>query len=101
MFALAFCLVGAGCITYTKKPVEEVEPVEFPAGSILTLSEQQLLLLDWHIAYSGGARVKDKRIVPGPGVEFDIYFPSNSADSCSLEIVSSGEGGEYGACGSK
>ena len=37
--------------------------------------------------------MKDKRIVPGPGVEFDIYFPSNSPDSRSLDIVSSGEGG--------
>jgi len=91
---LAFCLCAAGCTTHSKKPVEDVEPVEFPAGRILTLSEQQLLLLDWHIAYSGGAHVKDKRIVSGPGVEFDIYFPSNSPDSHSLDIVSSGEGGE-------
>jgi hypothetical protein len=94
MFVLAFCLCAAGCTTHSKKPIEEVEPVEFPAGRILTLSEQQLLLLDWHIAYRGGAHVKDKRIVPGPGVEFDIYFPSNSPDSRSLDIVSSGEGGE-------
>ncbi len=94
MCVLAFCLVGACCITNSKEPVEEVEPVEFPPGSILTLTEQQLLMLDWHIAYSGGAHVKDKRIVPGPGVEFDIYFPSNSPDCRSLDIVSSGEGGE-------
>jgi hypothetical protein len=90
---LAVCLCAAGCTTYLKKPVEEVEPVQFPAGHFLTLSEDQLLFLDWHLAYSGGAHVKDKRIVPGPGVEFDIYFPSNSPDSRSLDIVSSGEGG--------
>jgi len=94
MFVLAFCLGGAGCTTHSKKPVEEVEPVEIPASHFLTLSEQQLLLLDWHIAYSGGAHVEDKRIVPGPGVEFDIYFPSNSPDCRSLDIVSSGKGGE-------
>jgi hypothetical protein len=93
MFVLAFCLCGAGCITHSKKPIEEVEPVEFPAGRILTLSEEQLLFLDWHIAYRSGAHVTEKRIVPGPAVEFDIYFPSNSPDSRSLDIVSSGEGG--------
>lgn len=93
MFILAFCLCAAGCTTHSKKSVEEVEPVVFPASHFLTLSEEQLLLLDWHIAYSGGARVKEKRIVPVSAVEFDIYFPSNSADSRSLDIVSSGEGG--------
>ncbi|MBC8468977.1 MAG: hypothetical protein H8D56_05850 [Planctomycetes bacterium] len=93
MFMLAFCLCAADCTTYSKKAIEEVEPVEFPAGPVLTLSEDQLFFLDWHIAYSGGAHVKEKRIVPGPGVEFDIYFPSNSPDSRSLDIVSSGEGG--------
>ncbi len=91
---LAFCLCAAGCTAYLRKPIEEVEPVHFPAGNFLTLSEEQLLLLDWHIAYSGGAHVKDKRIVPGSGVEFDIYFPSNSPDCRSLDIVSSGVGGE-------
>jgi hypothetical protein len=94
MFIVAFCLCAAGCTAYSKKPIEEVKPVQFPVGRFLTLSEEQLLLLDWHIAYRGGARVKDKRIVPGPGVEFDIYFPSNSPDCSSLDIVSSGKGGE-------
>jgi hypothetical protein len=92
MFVLAFCLSGAGCSTHSKKPVE-VEPVMIPASRILTLSLEQLLFLDWHLAYRGGAHVKEKRIVPGPAVEFDIYFPSNSPDSRSLDIVSSGEGG--------
>ena len=45
MFVLAFCLCGAGCSTHSKKPVE-VEPVEIPASRILTLSEDELLLLD-------------------------------------------------------
>jgi len=68
MFALAFCLGGAGFTTHSKKPVEQFEPVEIPASHFLTLSEQQLLLLDRHIAYSGGAHVEDKRIVPAPEV---------------------------------
>jgi hypothetical protein len=94
MLVLAFFLCGAGCITNSKKPVEEVEPVQFPVSQFLTLSEEQLLLLDWHIAYRGGAHIKEKRLVPVPAVEFDIYFPSNSADCRSLDMVSSGEGGE-------
>jgi hypothetical protein len=94
MCVLAFFLWGAGCIHYFEKPVEEVEPIKFPASRFLTLSQEQLLSLDWRIAYSGGAQVKDKRIVSGTGVEFDIYFPSNSPDCRSLDIVSSGEGGK-------
>ena len=94
IFVMAFCLCGAGCVTKSKEPVEEIQPLfVIPASGILTLSEQQLLLLDWNVAYSQGAYVKDKRIVPGQGVEFDIYFPSNSPDSRSLDFVSSGEGG--------
>ncbi|MDT8301845.1 MAG: Ig domain-containing protein [Sedimentisphaerales bacterium] len=94
IFVLAFCLCAAGCTAYLKKPVEEeLEPVQFPVSRFLTLSQEQLLLLDWRIGYKGGAHLKDKRIVPGAGVEFDIYFPSNSPDSRSLDIVSSGKGG--------
>jgi hypothetical protein len=91
---LAFCLCGVGCVTKSKEPVEEIRPlVVIPASGILTLSEEQLLLLDWNVAYSMGAHVKDKRIITGRGVEFDIFFPSNSPDSRSLDVVSSGEGG--------
>jgi hypothetical protein len=68
--------------------------VEIPERHYLTLSAEQLLLLDWQIAYRGGARVKARRVVPGPAVEFDIYFPSNSPDNRSLDVVSSGEGGK-------
>jgi len=69
------------------------EPGQSRPGRILTLSEKQLVLLDWHSSNSSGARVKDKRILAGQGVEFDIYFPSNNPGSCSLDFVSSGEGG--------
>jgi len=74
-----------------------VSSIEHPASRpILTLSEQQLLSLDWHSPNRTGARVKGKRVVAGPGVEFDIYFSSNSPGSSAaggLNFVSSGEGG--------
>lgn len=67
------------------------EPPEIPPSRILTLSQQQLVSLDWHSPNRAGARVMGKRVVPGPGVEFDIYFPSN--DFSSVKYVSSGQGG--------
>jgi len=67
--------------------------LESPARVILTLWEQQLVFLDWQRANRGGARVEGKRPVGGPGVEFDIYFPSNTPGKCSLSFVSTGEGG--------
>ena len=70
------------------------KPVEVPPSRILTLSEQQLISLDWHSPNCTGAHVKGKRVVvAGPGVEFDIYFPSNSPRNRSLNFVSSGQGG--------
>ena len=90
---LVFWLCGAGCSTRSEKPVVVDEPVEILPSRILTLSEQQLVSLDWHSPNRPGARVKGKRIVAGSAVEFDIYFPSNSPGSCSLNFVSSGEGG--------
>jgi len=77
----------------SKKPVVVDEPLEGSTGLILTLSEHQLILLDWHSSNRRGARVEGKRPVGGPGVEFGIYFPSNSPGSCSLSFVSTGAGG--------
>jgi hypothetical protein len=62
-------------------------------GRVLTLSEQQLILLDWNSSNHRGARVKSKKAVAGPGVEFDVHFPSNRPGSCSLSFVSTGTGG--------
>ncbi len=77
-----------------EKPSESPEkPLESLVGPVLTLSEQQLVLLDWNRANHGGARVQGKRPVGGLGVEFGIYFPSNSHGSCSLSFVSTGAGG--------
>ncbi len=75
------------------EPIVSDKPVERPVGRILTLAEQQLVLLDWHRSNRGGAHVQGKRPVGGPGVEFGAYFPSNSPGSCSLSLVSSGAGG--------
>jgi hypothetical protein len=75
-----------------KKPAVTGAPLGRPAGLILTLSEQQLVLLDWQRANRGGARVESKRPVGGRGVEFDIYFPGNTPGNCSLSFVSTGEG---------
>ena len=93
MCVLVFWLCGAGCSTRSEKPVVVDEPVKILPSRILTLSEQQLVSLDWHSPNRPGARVKGKRIVAGSAVEFDIYFPNNSPGSCSLNFVSSGEGG--------
>ena len=90
---LAFWLCGASCQTRSEKPVVVDKPVEISPSRISTLSEQQLVSLDWHSPNRTGARVRGKRVVAGPGVEFDIYFPSNDPGSRSLNFVSSGEGG--------
>jgi len=76
-----------------EKSVVAGKPADVPPSWILTLSEQQLVSLDWHSPNRTDARVKHKRVVAGPGVEFDIYFSSNSPGSRSLDFVSSGEGG--------
>ena len=87
-------LCGVGCQRPSKKPVVVGKPVEVPPSRILTLSEQQLISLDWHSPNRTRAHVKGKRVVvAGPGVEFDIYFPSNSPRNRSLNFVSSGQGG--------
>ncbi len=78
----------------SKKPVVPAEPLEENQPSrVLTLSAQQLVLLDWHTSNLTGARVQGNRAAAGPGVEFDIYFPSNRPGSCSLSFVSTGAGG--------
>ena len=89
-----FWFCGAGCQKGSNKPVVVVgKPVAIPPSRILTLSDQQLVSLDWHSPNRAGARVKGKRDVAGSGVEFDINFPSNSPGNNSLDFVSSGEGG--------
>jgi hypothetical protein len=68
------------------------QPPEIPPSRTLTLSQQQLVFLDWHSPHRRGTRVEAKRIVAGAGVEFDIYFPPDIVGDCPLNFVSSGEG---------
>ncbi|MCP4709940.1 MAG: hypothetical protein GY869_15055 [Planctomycetes bacterium] len=91
---LLYCLSGLSCQGETYKPMAPVEPVAIPASGILTLSEEQLLSLDWHSPNRAGVRVRGKRVVDGGGVEFDILFPDNEAGHRSLNYISSGEGGK-------
>ena len=90
---LIYCLRGLSCQGDTYEPMAPTEPLHIPPSGILTLSEPQLAALDWHSPNRTGVRVRDKRIVPGGGVEFDIMFPDNEAGHRSLNFVSSGEGG--------
>ena len=87
------CSVLCGCENGSKQDLVLTEPPEIPHSRILTLSQQQLVFLDWHSPKSAKARVIGKRVVPGPGVEFDIYFPGNDPACRSVNYVSGGEGG--------
>ncbi len=91
-FIIAVCF-AFGCEHSSKKSLEVPSPPEIPPSKTLTLSQQQLVYLDWHSPNLARARVTEKRILPGPGVEFHIYFPSNSPDCSTIQHVSSGEGG--------
>ena len=71
-YALVFLLYGSGCQDNPKhRPI--VELLEIPPSRTLTLSQRQLISLEWHSPNRAGARVTAKRVVPGQGVEFDIY----------------------------
>jgi hypothetical protein len=75
-----------------KKMPDEIS-LEMPPGPTLTLSQQQLLSLDWNNTIIMGAQVIDKRAVSEKAVEFDIRFPSNGPGYRSLDYVSCGRGG--------
>ncbi|UCF15740.1 MAG: hypothetical protein JSW59_20285 [Phycisphaerales bacterium] len=85
--------IKASMALISKKPVMANKAFKSRPGRTLTLGPKQLMLLDYSSLNRRGARVEGKRVVPGPGVEFDIYFPSNNPGSCSLSFVSSGTGG--------
>ncbi|MHC4365865.1 MAG: hypothetical protein ACYSTJ_10390, partial [Planctomycetota bacterium] len=91
---LAIVLFALGC-----EPSQEAsvfEPPPLPPSRTLTLPNDQLIALDWHGQGTIGAKVTQKRDVAGPGVEFDIYFPTNKPGHRSINYVSSGKGG-FGA----
>ncbi len=91
IFVCALLLCQASCQDSSKnQPVYQAP--EIPASRILTLSQEQLVFLDWHSPHRRGTQVEAKRIVAGAGVEFDIYFPPNILGGSPLNFVSSGEG---------
>jgi len=92
LFVSVFLLCIAGCGGGPAEPIPVAKPAQIPPSRVMTLSQEQLLSLDWHSFGRRGARVIAKRAV-GSGVEFDIDFPSNDPGNTSLEFVSSGEGG--------
>jgi len=90
LYILVMLLSVSGC---EQKRKEVVRPYQPPVSRTLTLSAEQLVYLDWYGRLHTGAQVIKKRLVGRSGVEFDIYFPSNSAGHRSVKYVSSGEGG--------
>ncbi len=93
VFTLALLLLESGCEDSSKEPVEVAKPPVIPPSRALTLSQQQLVYLDWNNPGGSGARIIEKRMVPEEGVEFDIYFPSNNPGYRTVDYVSSGQGG--------
>ena len=61
-----------------------------------TLSDSDLMLLDWHLDRYSSAEVIQKTDVPGPGVEFTIRFPDNTSKNRIVTYVSC----KYGSDGS-
>lgn len=92
VFVSAFLLCVVGCGGGPAKPIPVAKPDQIPPSRVMTLSQEQLLSLDWHSFGRRGPRVTAKRAV-GSGVEFVIDFPSNDPGNTSLDFVSSGEGG--------
>jgi hypothetical protein len=87
------CCVFCGCDDNSKHNLELPALPQIPPSKTLTLSQQQLVYLDWHSSSLARAKVTEKRIVPPTGVEFDIYFPGNDPVCDSIQYVSSGQGG--------
>lgn len=59
-----------------------------------TLSDDDLMLLDWHFNRHSSAEVIQKTDVEGPGIEFDIYFPDTNSPNHSITYISCKNGGE-------
>lgn len=91
-FVSGFLLCVIGCGGGEDKPIAVAKPAEIPPSRMMTLSQEQLLSLDWHSPHRRGARIVGQRAA-GSGVEFDIDFPSNDPGDTSLDFVSSGDGG--------
>lgn len=59
-----------------------------------TLSDDDLMLLDYHFYRHSMSEVIHKTDVEGPGVEFDIYFPDTNSPNHSITYISCKNGGE-------
>jgi len=81
-----------GCGGGKAKPIPIAKPEQIPPSRMMTLSQEQLVFLDWHSPHRRGARVRGKRLTGG-GVEFDISFSTNDPGNTSVNFVSSGQGG--------
>ena len=66
-------------------------------GASFTLSDAALMSLDWNQQdYYGGpirSRILERRDIPGPGVEFDIFFAGNTGNNGLFFADSSSKGG--------
>lgn len=60
-------------------------------GTAFTLSDAALMSLDW--APPGRGEVIAQRDVPGPGVEFEFFFPGNQFPENACYYMSTYEGG--------
>ncbi len=92
LFVSTALLPVLGCGGGKPDQITIAKPESIPPSGLMTLSQQQLLALDWHSRHRMGARVELKRIVD-PGVEFDISFPGNNPGYTTLEFTSTGKGG--------
>lgn len=96
-------LTAAGCEQNARPaaasltPGNAAESAASPTFTTVTLSPEQLMLLDWSGRAAGRSTVVDKRIV-GSGVEFDIRFPGG-AGVPSLDYISTGAAGEGALAG--
>lgn len=87
-------LMAAGCQETGRRQAAVVEQTPMsPTFTTVTLSADQLMLLDWGGRAAGRSTIVDKRPA-GAGVDFDIRFPGNAAGICSIDYVSTGAAGQ-------
>jgi len=92
-------LVAAGCQeTERRQTVLAEQTPASPTFTTVTLSADQLMLLDWGGRSAGRSTIVDKRPA-GAGVDFDIRFPGNGAGICSIDYVSTGAAGQGALAG--
>ncbi|MBN2131880.1 MAG: hypothetical protein JW741_20435 [Sedimentisphaerales bacterium] len=92
-------LVAGGCEEPSRQAstvapdVPAVASEKPQASGTLTLSVEQLAMLDWSRPAASRPKVVARRVVKGVGVDFDIQFPSNRPGSRAIDYISSGSGG--------